>query len=73
VARTQDRRTIMLKLYTIPDVANILQISERTVYEYIYNGSIKAAKVANRWRIKPEWLDDFIEHQEKIQRREGLR
>ena len=49
------------RLYTVADVATILMVSERTVYEYIYNGTIKAAKIANRWRIRPEWVEDFIE------------
>ena len=51
----------MPKLYTIVDVAKILQISERTVYEYIYSGKLRAAKVAGRWRIKPEWVEEFVD------------
>lgn len=48
-------------LYTIADVAKILRLSERTIYAYVASGDIKAAKVANRWRIKPEWVDEFLE------------
>jgi len=48
-------------VYTITDVAKVLLISDRTVYEYIYRGELKAAKIANQRRIKPEWVDQFIE------------
>ncbi len=51
----------MPKLYTIPEVAKILQVSERTVYEYIYQGKLRASKIAGRWRIKPEWVDELVD------------
>jgi excisionase family DNA binding protein len=55
----------MPELHTITEVANILRISERTVYEYIYSGKLRAAKIANQWRMKPEWIDEFIEQSAK--------
>jgi excisionase family DNA binding protein len=49
----------------VTDVANTLRISERTVYEYIYSGKIRAAKIASKWRIRPEWVDEFVEQSAK--------
>ena len=40
-----------LKLYTIAEVADILKVTERTVYNYIKIGSLKAAKIGKLWRI----------------------
>ena len=48
-----------IKLLTIKQVAEILQVSERTVFRYIKDGKLKATKIG-QWRIKKEDLDKFI-------------
>ena len=50
-----------LKLLTIAEVARILKVTERTVYNYIKGGSLKAAKIGKIWRIKATDLEMFIE------------
>ncbi len=50
-----------LKLYTIAEVADILKVTERTVYNYIKIGSLKAAKIGKLWRIIASDLKQFIE------------
>jgi excisionase family DNA binding protein len=49
----------MNKLYTIQQVADILQVSKKSVYRYIESGKLKATKIG-QWRIKKEDLDKFI-------------
>lgn len=50
-----------LLLYTIAEVAKILKVTERTVYNYVKAGSIRAAKIGKHWRIKALDLKAFIE------------
>ena len=49
----------MQKLYTIQQVADILQVSKKSVYRYIQSGKLKATKIG-QWRIKKEDLDKLI-------------
>lgn len=49
-----------LLLYTIAEVATILKITERTVYNYIKAGSLKAAKIGKHWRVKDSDLKTFV-------------
>ena len=43
---------------TIAEVAQLLRVSQRTVYNLIYNDSLRATKVTSRITIIPK--DDFI-------------
>jgi excisionase family DNA binding protein len=49
------------KLLTIDEVAERLQVTTRTVYEYCNRGELEFVKLGrNVLRFKPEWIDDFI-------------
>lgn len=51
------------KLYTVAEVAEILQVSERTVFRYMqpdYKNNLKAFKMGKAWRIKEADLTAFI-------------
>lgn len=50
-----------IKVYTLHEVESILKVSQRTVYNYIKGGQIKAVKVGREWRITEEALRDFLE------------
>lgn len=49
-----------IKLYTSEEIRDILKITQRTLYNYIKNGSLKAIKVGKYWRIRYEDLQDFL-------------
>ncbi len=49
----------MKKLFTVQQVADILQVSKKSVYRYIQGGKLEAKKIG-QWRIKKEDLDKFI-------------
>ena len=49
----------MEKLYTLPEVAEILKVSRKSVYRYIQSGKLKATKVG-QWRIKQSDLDKLL-------------
>lgn len=49
-----------IEIYTPDEVAEILQVTRRTVYGWIKDGKLKAVKVGRGWRVKREELDSFI-------------
>jgi len=46
---------------TIKDVADYLQLGERTIYRYIETKMLKATKIGG-WRITKTDLQDFIKN-----------
>ena len=49
------------KLLTPAQVAERLQITERTVYEWIRGGKLTALKLGRLWRIHQDDLEAFLE------------
>lgn len=45
---------------TIQEAAKYLDVGERTLFRYLHDGRITAAKLG-RWRFRKEDLDAFIE------------
>jgi len=50
---------------TLKEVAARLNCSLRTVEKMIAAREIVGFKVGNEWRIRPEWLEKWIEKKEK--------
>lgn len=48
------------RLLTIPDAAERLQVSIKTIRRWIEGGELAAAKLGAQWRIRPRDLDDFV-------------
>ena len=48
------------KLYSIDEIADILKVTQRTIYNYIKSGSLKAIKIGKYWRIKHTDLEQFL-------------
>ena len=51
-----------IKVYTLEEVAEILQLTRRTLYTYIKNGQLKAVKIGKYWRVSEETLQQFIQN-----------
>ena len=49
------------KLLTPTDVANRLQVNERTVTLWLRKGHLRGFKVGKEWRISPDDLQAFLE------------
>ena len=49
----------IIKLYSLKEVAPLLQISYPTLLKLIKNGNIGAAKVGGQWRIMEKELKRF--------------
>lgn len=52
------------EIMTIEEVARLLRVSERTVYEWAQKGEIPAGKLGSSWRFKraevERWVDDRL-------------
>jgi excisionase family DNA binding protein len=51
-----------VKLYTIDEIADILKVTQRTIYNYIKNGALSAIKVGKYWRVRHEHFEKFLEN-----------
>ncbi len=49
------------KLLTPTDVANRLQVTERTVTQWLRRGHLRGFKIGKEWRISPDDLQAFLE------------
>lgn len=53
-----------MKVYTIDEVATLLQVTRRTIYTYIKDGKLKAVKIGKYWRITEKALEAFLTPEE---------
>lgn len=49
-----------IKVYNLDEVADIIQVTKRTLYNYINAGTLKAVKVGKYWRVSEDNLQAFI-------------
>lgn len=49
-----------IKVYTLDEVAEILKVTKRTLYNYIKAGALKAVKLGKYWRVSESQLQEFI-------------
>lgn len=49
-----------VKTYTLDEVAQILQLTRRTLYSYVKNGKLKAVKIGRGWRVTETALQEFL-------------
>lgn len=57
--RTRDRSDLM----TVEQVADYLQLNKLTVYKYIRDGRLPAARLGKAYRIRLSDVDAFLERQ----------
>lgn len=50
----------MKDLLTLQEVAEYLQLSDKTLLKMVKNNDIPCAKIANQWRFSKSMLDDWI-------------
>ena len=50
-----------IKVYTLDEVADILKVTKRTLYNYVKAGKLPAVKMGKYWRVSEENLKAFIE------------
>ena len=47
--------------YTLNEVAEILKVTRRTIYNYVKAGKIPATKVGHQWRVTEQALKEFLQ------------
>lgn len=53
-----------IKLYSVEDLSEILDIQEVTIRKYLRAGKLKGRKLARRWYVTEENLQDFFRQAE---------
>lgn len=48
-------------VYSLSELIDILQVTRRTLLNYIRLRELKAFKVGNQWRVLQQHLDEYIE------------
>jgi len=61
------------EILTLPEVAKLLKVAEKTVYTMAQKGEIPAFKVRGQWRFKRADIDAWIEQQKAAQRSDEAR
>lgn len=51
-----------IRVYTLDEVADILGVGRRTVYNYVRANQIKAVKIGRAWRVTDKALADFVKN-----------
>ena len=65
---TRDFCVAKPELITIKEVADFLQIAEKTIYRLAAEGKIPAFKVGGSWRFKRKEIEDWLEKQRNDKR-----
>jgi len=47
-------------IYTVPEIAEMLQITPQTVRNYLNEGRIKGTKAGGKWVVEKEALKEFL-------------
>ncbi len=48
------------RILTVPQAAEQLQVSERTVYEWLRDGKLPGRKIGKVWRLSADAINDFL-------------
>jgi excisionase family DNA binding protein len=48
------------RILTVPQAAAQLQVSERTVYEWLRDGKLPGRKIGKVWRLSADAINDFL-------------
>ena len=50
-----------VKLYSVPDVSQLLNVTTVSIRNYIKQGHLKGQKVMGRWFVSEEEVREFLE------------
>ena len=49
-----------IRVYTVPDLVKLLQLTPQSVRKYFKEGKIKAQKVGTKWLVSEESIREFL-------------
>lgn len=61
------------KLLTPPQVAEKLQVNERTVTQWLRKGHLRGFKIGKEWRVSSKDLDAFLEDSANVPQEKRVR
>ena len=61
------------EILTLPEVAKLLKVTDKTVYSLAQKGTLPGFKVGGQWRFKRVDIDAWIEEQKAVLRGAGGR
>lgn len=61
------------KLLTPPQVAEKLQVNERTVTQWLRKGHLRGFKIGKEWRVSSKDLDAFLEGSANVPQEKRVR
>lgn len=50
-----------LEIYSLKEIQDLLQVSRRTLYNWIKDGKLQTFKAGREWRVTRQALDSFLE------------
>jgi excisionase family DNA binding protein len=50
-----------IEVYTLEEVQTLLQVTRRTLYNWIKDGKLKAFRAGRYWRVTKEALEEFTQ------------
>jgi excisionase family DNA binding protein len=53
-----------IRLLTLSEAAQLLQVSTRTLHRMIRSGNLPALKVGGQWRVRETQLEQWVEQRE---------
>lgn len=59
-----------IEVYTLNEIADLLQVTKRSLYSWIKSGRLKALKVGREWRVTKKSLEAFLEENTATQAEE---
>ena len=59
------------EILTLPEVAQLLKVAEKTVYTMAQKGELPAFKVRGQWRFRRTDIDAWIQEQTTSRRDDG--
>lgn len=58
--------------YTLQEVANQLEVTERTVYSYLKNGTLKGEKIGGKWHFSIDDIHQMVHNRRHIAQKSPL-
>lgn len=50
-----------IEVYTLKEIEELLQVTRRTIYNWIKSGKLKAFRIGKEWRVTKEALEEFTQ------------
>lgn len=50
-----------IEVYTLGEIEELLQVTRRTLYNWIKSGKLKAFRIGKEWRVTREALEEFTQ------------